>query len=387
MRRALLLAAATACSSSPSAPNQVSTFVWGTPTLIAYRDGTGNWQTPKRDAGGNYQLAVTDDYQLVVVCSDLTGFTTKLRQRTASDGSDDFVWCMNHGDPFSTVEVTGSMVQPGFVSLYDYASSATGPWQFTLQVTPGPHDLGATADGRLLVQRGIDISSGVTLDALDVDAQGTPLVLTDLSFTGLEQGDQVTSEADIYAANDIITAPATGGAAALLPPQAVLQSGEQLDLYVTAWSANHVRTADRWFTGSETSFVLPPVMDGVKFSASDTVHATWSALPAHDELAVQLEAIGTGYQNIQEVTASQSWLDLHGASEVAFELDKAPPRFQEAWTLDLSMPYTRSFIARSNGDTVTTTAYREAANAPRLQAPAAGSSRTHLHWSNRSPGR
>jgi len=383
MRRAAgLFAAVTAvaaCASSPSSssspgPNTVSTFVWGAPTLIAYRDGEGPWLTPTSDGAGTYQLHVTDGYQLVVTCSDPTGFTTKLRARTFGDGATDFVWCMNHGDPFATVLVTGEMTQPGFVSMYDYASSTTAAWSFALDVTPGVHDLGATGDGHFARRRDVYIPDAATLPTIDVDAEGDPLVATPLAVTGLQSDDQLTSEVDVYTALDVVTSPAVAGTTAQIVPQSQLVTGDQIDLFVTAADASSVRTADTWFTGSETSFAMPAPLSGVTFARRDTVHATWDTLPAYDELALQLAANGPGWSSVQELSASASWLAEQGATDLAFALDPLPPRFQQAWTIDLDQAYTRALVATRDGDTVFTTSYREGVN-----GAAAATARGHAH--------
>jgi hypothetical protein len=387
MRRALLLAAIASCSSSSSSkPRDVSTFVWGAPTLIAYRDGSGAWQTPPRDAAGNYHLSVTGDYQLVVVCSDATGFATKLRERTADDGTTDFVWCMNHGDPFATVAVTGHMVQAGFVSMYDYASSTTGPWDFTLQVTPGTHDLGATGNGKLALRRGLGITVAKALAPIDVDAEGTALRPTPLSIAGLDPNMTVTTEADLYTLNDIVTAPAFPGSTAQLPDPSLIVTSDQLDLYITATDPGSIRTADTWFLGN-TSFTMLPALTDITFAsdASGLVHAAWQYLPAQDELALALVATGTNFTDTQEVSATPAYLAATGASDLVFAFDQPLPRFQQAWTIDVTKPYTRTFSARADGDVVYTTAYREGVNGAALTgpAPAAGSVRTHLRYSRR----
>src|SRR6476646_4300006 len=216
MRRAALLALAAGCSTSP-AKTTINTFVWGTPTLIAYQDGSGKWQEPSLDPAGNHELHVRDAYQLVVVCSDSTGFTTRIRERTVADG-DDFVWCMNHGDPYTTVPVTGHVQQAGFVSFYDYASSTTAPWDFSLAVTPGLHDLGAYANGKIVFTHDILVQGATTMEPIDVDRSGVALLPIALQVGGLAAADQLATETDVYTQNDIVTAPLVTGASAMVPP-------------------------------------------------------------------------------------------------------------------------------------------------------------------------
>jgi hypothetical protein len=328
------------------------------PTYIAFQDGDKPWHELRPDPAGGYSFDVANDYQFLVVCSDSGGFTTRLRQRTVADG-DDFVWCMNHGDPYTTVQVTGHMQQPGFVSMYDFASSTTGPWDFTLDVTRGVHDLGATGAGNIVVRRGIPVTDATTLAPIDAVKDGVPLVSTPLTVGGLLTGDQVASEVDLYTVNDIVSAPTVAGSTAAVPPASVLFDGDQLDLYVTVGDGTHTRTADTWFTGHETTFTLLPPLAGVEFGAQDATSAT---LAGADEAELDLVVTTPTRTDRQDVTTTSAWRAATGRG-VSLALDTMPDRFlTTGWTIDVTKPYVRTAIARMLGDVELTSALSNPVN-------------------------
>jgi hypothetical protein len=310
------------------------------------------------DPIGTYAFDVANDYQFLIVCSDANGFTTRLRQRTAADG-DDFVWCMNHGDPYTTVQVTGHMQQAGFVSMYDFASSTTGPWNFTLDVTRGVHDLGATGSGRIVVRRGNEVNAALVLDPIDVTQEGAPLVATPLTIGGLLAGDQVASEVDLYTANDIVSAPTVAGSTASVPPPSVLAGGDQLDLFVTVGDGTHTRTADTWFTGRETTFSLPAPLQGVEFGPQT---AKSNELAAADEAELELVATSGARTDRQDVTTTSAWRAASGGDGISLAPDTLPDRFLSGWTIDVTKPYVRTATARTLGDVELTSALSEPVN-------------------------
>src|SRR5689334_20199881 len=82
--------------------------------FIAYSDGDGPWHAPIESDVDQYELRVTDDYRLVYVCTDETGFEAHLSAYTFTDGDRPFEFC-GLGYPVSptAVTVTGTMMQPG----------------------------------------------------------------------------------------------------------------------------------------------------------------------------------------------------------------------------------------------------------------------------------
>lgn len=137
---ACVAAAAAACTGSTSGTTTFTLTVNATPTLIAYRDGAGPWREP--DPGtyaGDYVMHVSADYEVLVVCSDGTGFLSELRRRTVDDADSDLMYCDGHSYALpGSVAVNGRMLQAGMVAMGDYASSPTAPWDYALAVVPAP---------------------------------------------------------------------------------------------------------------------------------------------------------------------------------------------------------------------------------------------------------
>jgi hypothetical protein len=350
MRRYLACLAVAACSSSSHepGPNPVAVTVVGSPTLIAVRDGGGDW----REVGGtdgNYTLGVDYDYQLLVTCTDTTGFDTALRARTTDDG-DQFIYCDGHATAFAdSVAVTGTMQQPGVASLYDIQESATGPWSFTLAVPPGQGDLVAVGNGKVAITRDLAIAGAMQLPPIDVDRDGTPLVPVALALDGVQSADQLTSEIDLYSRNSIAWGPTVEGATAQMLPASLLRPDDEVDLYLEAWGAPYFRSLDATFDGTQTRFQLMPLVGDIQFDASGG--ATWAQLPQHTEVSVLL----TAGNSAQRVSASETWLAANGNTTLGLDaLGALPPRFQQAWRLDLSQPYSRLFEAIDDSTPVVT---------------------------------
>ena len=76
-----------AVDAPPVAPNTVTVRTYGPPAFIKYRDGSGAWQSAKQVDTGIYEIAITNDYEVVVVCGSSQGFDSSLFKRTFADGS------------------------------------------------------------------------------------------------------------------------------------------------------------------------------------------------------------------------------------------------------------------------------------------------------------
>ena len=336
-----------ACSSPGAGPNAVALTVVGSPALIQYRDGGGDFMTPaKTSSDGGYQLNVGYDYTLYVTCSDAAGFDTVIRARTTDDG-DQFIYCDGHATALpASVAVTGQMAQPGVVSAYDIQQSSTGPWAFTLAVPAGTRDLVASDADSVAIRRDLQITGDTELPALDVTAEGARLVPVPLAVN-IESTDQLTSEIDLYSANNIAWGPTVEGATAQTIPASLLRADDEVDIYLEDWapSTGSFRTLDAIYDGSTASFELMPALGGVAFDGAGGV--TWGALPDHTGVQLTLFANGSA----QHVSASQTWLDQHG-DHTTLGLDAfgpLPARFQPTWRIDLTQPYSQLFEALDDG--------------------------------------
>ncbi len=354
MRRIACLAAAcaAACTDTGPGPNPVTVTVVGEPAMIAYRNFEGPWLVP--DAGaqpGDYVLHVTDAYRLALTCSDATGFDTVVRSATFGDADTMFVYCDGHSTALDgSAHVTGDMLQAGTVSMYDFQQSTSAPWSFQLAVPPGTRDLVAYGNGKALIRRDLAITDGVALAPIDVDRDGSALEPVALALDGVQPGDSLTTELDLYGANNLAFGPTVEGATAQALPAALLRPTDQLDLFITATSQDgrFTRTVDTWFTGTETRFQLMPTLDGASIAGAT---ATWSALPPHTAVALELVAGTQTTWSAERIFATQAWLDETGTTELALPADM-PERFQQAWTIDPGAPHTASFSARDDSTSI-----------------------------------
>ena len=369
MRRpvfALALVLSGCFSSTP--PNTVTTTILGAPTLVMYRDGQGAWRDAGSGESGDYALHITDSYQLVVVCADATGFDTIVRARTVDDGDSDYLYCAGHGLAApDAVQVTGRMLQAGTISAGDVASSTTAPWDFALEIEPGVRDVMAVGDGRVAIGRDLSITQPTRLTLVDVDANGTPLVPVQLQLDNLAGNETITTEVDLYGANDVAFGPAVPGTIAQTLPPSVLVDSDNVDLFVDITTATTERTADTWFTGVETALAVMPTIGGITYATDGgSLQAAWGTLP------FTVTALGIAVvqgANRQEYSASQTYLDRNPT----LQLDLAfapPPKFQSTWLVDLTQPYVRSFTATDGSSGIVyTTTVSESVGGAALVAP------------------
>jgi hypothetical protein len=179
----------------------------------------------------------------------------------------------------------------------------------------------------------------------------------------------ITTEIDLYGANDVAFGPAVSGTTAQTIPASLLVASDQVDLFVDVVTPTTERTADTWFTGAETQLALMPEISGVTYAtAGGSLQATWSTLPPYTALAL---AASTATSR-QEYSASQTYLDRTTTTSLELAFDP-PPRFQSAWTVDLTQPYTRTFSASddSTGIVYTTSISEPANGATAREMPAA----------------
>jgi hypothetical protein len=348
MRSLVVLVAA--CTSAGPGPNAVTVTVVGEPTVIAYRNFDGPWLQP--DAGeqpGDFVLHVTDAYTLVLTCSDATGFDTVVRSRTFDDGDTDFIYCDGHATalPDSTT-VTGQMMQAGTVSMYDIQQSITAPWNFQLAVPAGTRDLAAYSNGKVMLRRDLAIGDGAQLAPVDVDRDGLAVVPVPLVLDNIAPGDFVTSEMDLYGANNLAWGPNVEGTIAQAIPPALLRDSDQQDLVVTATSIDgqYARTVDTWFTG-QSRFQLMPMLTGVTLADAT---ARWGALPQHTAVSLDLIVQTDTTYSAERISATQAWLDETGASELAEP--ELPPKLPRELTIDPASPHATSFTARDDSTAI-----------------------------------
>ena len=364
MKRTAMLVLVAACSTnphdgpviilpdaaSPDAPvtttltTVVVDIAGTTPTLIEYRDGKGQWTVPEMVFMQRYELDVTNDYDLVVVCADgIGGFDAERLLATASDGPTMELGC-NSGPAATgtTVTVNGQMNQPGTVWLDNSATSMTAPWTYHVDVPTGMHDLVATDNTRLVLRRGIDISVPSTEPVIDLDANSVALTPVPVSVTNVADDDTLTTETYLETQYELSQLAFVPGATAETLPSAMMQAND-FQLSVTAASNDEY---DRWAYAQQPStgsLELLPRLSGVTCEIdADRTLATFSALPTVDE--VDLYVTGTATQG-QHVVATPAWIAATGSASIGF--DTAIPSYQASWHIDPSA-YGCDFSAQTN---------------------------------------
>ncbi len=356
--RKLALALLAACSSSNHhvtvtpdappdtapdvAPTSVQLTVFGTPALVAYRDGAGAWKTPTADAQGNYALTVSVDYQVVVACTGSTGTYAELFEAVATDGPKQYVFCNAGagGMAPTTVAMTGHMVQAGDVWFGDTKSSTTAPWDFTLNVTPGMHDLIAASTAHaMVIRRNQTVSTAGAIPSIDVATEGTAMTPVNLTINGMASGTQLMTGLDLFLQHD--SASWNWSTASIYaPPSALLTSSDFQLLFVDAYSQTTAQFADVTFTGTETTFDLPAVLTGVVFGPAK---ASFGTLPTYDEVTLDLQQSRTSTLVEQSVRATKGWIEATHATSLAF--GAMPPGFDATWAIDTTTSYQRMFQA------------------------------------------
>lgn len=323
----------------PRQPVAVEFDVYGQPALVAYRDGSGTWQTPTDDGQGRYTLNVTADYQVVVACTNGGQYQSTLYAATVDDAAG-YAFCNDASGTGSTVTVTGTMAQAGQIFLEQEQDSDTPNWNLSVDVSPRTHDLIAVDTAHhILMRRGLDITAATTLDPIDLTGADsmTPLTLT---LNGLGSGDQLFNGYELLTANDFAEFSSMT-TSLYVPPASLIGSSDYQILFAEAYDGTQVRYADTQFTGTETTFTLPAAIPGVAFCKGCV---TFTSLPAPFDGAQLTLDQDTGAQPVEQVVqASRSWITAKQATKLEFDVQ--PPGYDLAWNVDTGMDYDRQFSA------------------------------------------
>lgn len=345
--------AASASADADALPLRDVTLQVLDPTLyLRYRNADGAWLHPERVSpeSTTYRMRVTSTYEVVA------------RWLTVDDESEVALYHFTSDDvpiiysalrpttsETPSTAIAGRMLQAGAVYVRgDSATSSSAPWDFALDASSGTGTAALVAVGadRMLVRRGIDITSPAAIADIDLDADGTTTTVAPLTIANGPEADETLTASLSWSGIGVSlpVSPATFQP----PPASLVQPSEVLQLHVEARTATTLRYSAGWFTDERTTFALPPALEGVSFGATgDTVTATWNKLlPTMDGVGMRLIA-DRGNRHIVTVEASPSWLAATGATSLAF--DVSPPDFDPSWGVDPSQPHTRQLAAYRNG--------------------------------------
>lgn len=354
-------AAVDAAPDAPGPPTVELMSFGSTPTYAAYRAGGGAWQLATSSDGHTYKLVADADYEFVAVCASMDGTLDEVEvDAMASDGAN-FFSCFNDdslGSATPTITVTGTMNQPGIVTLFEIASGSAAPWMFSLQVPPSSlQDLFAIGSSSMLIRRGVAIGAAATqaIATIDLAADGTALATEPIAITGLGSDDAILSQVALSTQYGFATISNGSSATSLvMPPASLLASGDAQLIALDAYDA----TSDREFQTEDpsiTTFALLPRLDGVAFAAGS---ASWTSLPASSQrYQFQLAATGQSTGMTASVSISPAWLAATAATSIGF--DDAAPGWQSAWSFWTTGAYQPSLAAETSDATTfqSTTAY------------------------------
>jgi hypothetical protein len=339
----------TTADSPPAQPTAIQIDVFGaTPALVAYRDGAGSWQTASAGSNGRYIVNATADYQVVVACHDDTSAFSELLEATVVDGNQ-FVFCSVAGasTPPATVAMTGHMVQAGDVTFGDVASSTTAPWDFTLNVIPGMHDLIATSAAHgMVIRRDQNVTNAGAIPSIDVASEGTAMTAANLTINN-QGSDTLRTELDLFTQNEF--ALWEGSTPTVYPaPSSLLTNNDFQFLDVEADGQTTARFAQTEFDGSQTTFDLPAVLTGIVFGPAK---ASWGTLAAYDQATLDMRQPGT-ITIEQAIVATKGWIDATHATQLVF--DANPPGFDASWSINTSTSYQAVFETIQSQGMITT---------------------------------
>jgi len=303
-----------------------------TPVFIAYRNGSGPWQSIDV-ATMPWELHVDDAFTVVAVCGDATnGFDVGYQGQTFSaDGAIVDLPCFGFGAASTAVDVTGTMVQPGQVQIGFITDKNTmANWAFTLPVVVGMHDLIATSDTRVLIRRDQNITAAMTLAKVDVNTAGSPLVTVPVTVGATDADETVSSRVTWFTANDFAVLPAVPGTTAKVVPDALIQAADSHRLRIAASGPTSFRSAsERYMTGSSTTFSLPQRLSNVTVAAD---HATWTGTLPTGSLEFFTESVTNTTFNEAHISATPSFL----GAQTTLAIDFNVPGFQPEWKVDFA---------------------------------------------------
>lgn len=334
-------------------PNVVTIDVTDETTDVMYRlDGAGPWGLADKLSPTQYQLHVTNAYEVAVACGLEWNGHTVLHARTFADGDSDFLYCT--ADPVAAApppmfEVTGQMMQPGLVTLdLDIDSSSIGPWTYSMNVPEGTYDLIALdSSNRMAIRRNVAITEPTTLPSLDTLDEGT--LLEDRPFAVLTPviGETVDIATLLLTAGGFMAIEGTASLVHVVPASLLLSSDTQyFDVQATTTSTR--RYVDT-LVGTQSSVQLMPPLTKTTFIYSvpdnNALRGTFTDLPTYTSIDISMY----DYRSSQRASFTKSWFET--MARHYFQLD-LPPDFDPTWRVSLHPDYYR-YVYVNNDDATT----------------------------------
>jgi hypothetical protein len=344
--KALLLAVVIAACGTDAAP--ISVVVPGQQALFTAKLGTAGWKAiaGTYDANTNattYQIAISGDFELVVVCQRQSGTFAATNLLGTADDAEVTLGSWKAPDCVKTpggvrppptdqlVTITG-MAPPNTTIAVDYSKHVVNTTPFSFTTWPGIHDVIAYGNAQILITHDVDLGEHPDLGAVPLIEQGAQVLSATYDLSGVGTDDEtVIAQTQISTRNGTyfywIDPP---GSPTFMPPSELAAGDEQL--FSISFSASDGMSA-RYahvtsFDPVPTSFDFLPRL-GPATAPAGLVSATWTPLT---EFYTTVSVIGQQNSSIQSVTASKLWMERHSTTQLAFDL--AVDGYDPAWLLD-----------------------------------------------------
>jgi len=305
-----------------------------TPLFMAYRDEGGEWLDPTEVSTGNFEIRVNGPYEVVTVCGAADRPRTSLRRFVLEDGAEQKVSCINYGPEPTMTKVSGQMVQPGSVFMYNLASSTAANWSFNLDVATGAHELIAYDSGNIVIERDLDIQANTTVNTVDL-ASGAALLPKTFTFTGTRGDDTVSTETDLITPNELVYLAGSDSTVKVVPDDAL--GADDLQVVMASASNGTARRTIELTPGDsaprELNFM--PRLSGVRLEPEQAV---WASIPqGATGISQYTPGDAPGGERRLSLVVSKGWMASHADQLVAtgeLKIDLAIPNYDDAWRID-----------------------------------------------------
>lgn len=322
------------------------------PEQVLYREGLdGPWLPASQLKATTYEAMVSGPYTVLIFCPSDIGFPlTALTSKTLDDEPLVEYFC---GFPGGPLQVTGTVVQPARVTFGEVSTqSSRTNWTFALPAHAGVQDLIASSTDRVLIRRGLNITSNVALPPIDLALQGVALELTSPTVTNPYPGESLSALTSVRtpAAREAILH--SGPLPAKTVPASALTPYDHSLISVRSTTGDDsfflFRSAKRRIQGALAPFTLWDPLAGKQLglNADGDAQLSWTSVAPHDTISY------LAYDNLTGATidhlVTSSYQAATGVRQVVLSTDA--PGFPEERRLDLSS-YNRSVLVSKEGAT------------------------------------
>ncbi|HEY1553131.1 MAG TPA: hypothetical protein VGG28_35110 [Kofleriaceae bacterium] len=348
-------------SGGPSAdagPQTITLQNFGSvPTFVRYRAGSGAWQTPTANNGGEtYSVTALDDFVFVAACISTDGTISETQiDATVSDTMLQF-GCFSDdssGGSAQVVSVTGTMKQPGFVAMSATDAGSAANWSFTLAEPPDSEvalqDLFAVGSAAMLIQRDIDIGSGASYaaGAIDLTNGGAAFAPVTIAVTNMNQDDTFEGIDELATPNEFATLTESTDPTKITPTPTSLLGSKDFEIWELDTADATSERVYETYAGAATSFAMPANLTGITFA---TGGASWTSLDsAWQDVALELSGGTQEIFHSAQVVAYSDWLAATSTTSLAY--DDSAPGWMPAWSFWKTEAYQPSFLAEQEGQT------------------------------------